>query len=150
MDMITRLTQWLTQWHGWDKIRKSQADGLPETPFSVSIRPCGVCELERRCSILGDVIMRIRYSFLVEIRLEKSYGDEQTALENAEWMLQLQYWINQQGMGAAAPRFGAGEQKEVIKAENGTMTTVDREGMAMYQLQITVECNQEYREEQYE
>lgn len=150
MDVITQLSEWLKQWSGWSKIQKNQMDGLGIKPFETSLRPCGVEELERRYNIVGDAVARLRYRFLLDIRLEKNYGDEQTSTENAQWIFGLQQWVAQQSTKGLAPRFGTGEEKETIKAQNGSVTKVEREGMAIYQLEIIVECNQDYKEENNE
>lgn len=145
--MIIQLKQWLATWSEWDRIERTRTDGLSTKGDEVALRPCGVSELERKATIVGRCVARMRYSFWLDIQFYKSTGDEKQAQENAAWLMRLQQWINTEGAKGKAPRFGASREKEIIRAENGTIQTVSREGLAIYRIDLTVECYEEYEEE---
>ena len=147
MDMIEKLRKWLATWSEWNRVTRTRTDGLGNKGCEVSIRPCGVSELQRKVTIVGGCAVRVRYSFWLDAQFYKSSGDEQGAEENAAWLLNLQQWINAESAKGKAPRFGTGEEKEVIRAENGAIQTVSREGLAIYRMALTIECDEKYEEE---
>ncbi len=147
--MLDRLRKWLEQWPGWDGFGPVAVDGLGVLGGGVSLRPGGVTEAAHRVDILGGGVLRLRYRFWLDIKMEKAPGDGLGAEENARKLLGLQDWVNGQSAAGLAPRMGDGEGQEVIRAEEGALQSTDREGLAVYRLVLTVEQEKRYKGEEY-
>ncbi len=145
--MLTRLRQWLEQWPGWKEKESICVDQLGVLGGAVSLRPGGVDELGRSSNILGGAWLHLRYTFLLDLRMEKSPGDVLGAENNAAFLLALQDWVNAESAAGRAPCMGG--ENEKIRAKKGHLQQADADGAAIYRLELTVEQEKQYEREYY-
>ena len=68
------------------------------------------------------------------------------ATENADWLLDLQKWIQEQSIRKQAPIFGDEPKTETISAQNGKVDAADEEGTGVYSVQLSIEFTKIYKE----
>ena len=66
------------------------------------------------------------------------------ATENAEWLLDLQDWIQEQSLRRLAPTFGDMPDTETIVAQNGKVDAADEEGTGVYAVQLSINFTKIY------
>lgn len=106
-------------------------------PGTGSISPGGLVEIERRMDIVGNVTVTNQYNFSIYCVLEKAPGDDAGATINADWVMDLQEWAQEQSVLGLAPVFGDVPREEKVMAQNGVLYDID-EGAATYMVQLSV------------
>jgi len=106
-------------------------------PGTGSISPGGLVEIERRRDIVGNVTVTNQYNFSIYCVLEKAPGDDAGATINADWVMDLQEWVQEQSVLGLAPVFGDVPREEKIMAQNGVLYDIN-EGAATYMVQLSV------------
>ena len=138
MSALNVVRQWLATFPGNDRLASLQVDYLPAEPGSGSIMPSGLVEISRRTDILGTTIVENQYNFGLYYVFAKSNQDDDGATENADWLMDLQEWIQEQSVLNKAPRFGDEPLDERIQAQNGSVYGADEEGTAIYMVQLSI------------
>lgn len=138
MSALNKIRQWLATFPGNDRLASLQVDYLSAEPGSGSIAPSGLVEISRKTDILGTVIVENQYNFGLYYVFAKSTQDDDGATENADWLMNLQEWIQEQSVLNKAPRFGDEPMVERIQAQNGSVYGADEEGTAIYMVQLSV------------
>ncbi len=138
MSELSTIRQWLATFPGNGRLASLQVDYLSAEPGSGSIAPSGLVEISRRTDILGTTIVENQYNFGLYYVFAKSTHDDDGATENADWLMDLQEWIQEQSVLNKAPRFGDEPLEERIQAQNGSVYGADEEGTAIYMVQLSV------------
>lgn len=138
MTALTKIREWLSTFPGNDRLRSLRVDYFSTDPDNGNISPSGLVEISRTEDILGNVIVRNQYNFGLYYALTKAPGDDEGATENADWLMDLQEWIQEQSILGLAPTFGDEPKTEQIVAQNGTIYGADEEGTANYMVQLSV------------
>ena len=138
MNMLETIRKWLENFPEHNRLESLQVDYLGVTPGSGSVTPTGLMEISRREDILGTVVVQNQYNFALYYDFAKAMDDDEGATENADWLMHLQKWVQEQSILGLAPVFGDEPRKEQIKAQNGAIFDVSDEGVATYMVQLSV------------
>lgn len=79
--------------------------------------------------------------------MEKAPNDDVGAAKNADWIVDLQEWVQEQSATGAAPVFGDDPRAERITAQNGTLLQADGEGTGVYVVQLSVQFIKKFKGE---
>ena len=104
-------------------------------------------EVRRSRDIVGDTTITNRYNFGLYCVLEKAPNDDVGAAKNADWIVDLQEWVQEQSATGAAPVFGDDPRAERITAQNGTLLQADGEGTGVYVVQLSVQFIKKFKGE---
>lgn len=134
MTDIEILLSWLKTYPGWtdEVLHTDYSEG---TPGCMALYPKGVEELSRREDLLGNAQVQYRSRFTLR-RQVAGQGDQE---KHAQWMLDFQQWVQRQDAAGLAPRFGDVSFTESLRAENGALKEISKNGLAAYELTITAE-----------
>ena len=110
-------------------------------------RPDGLVEVRRSRDIVGDTTITNQYNFGLYCVLEKAPNDDVGAAKNADWIVDLQEWVQEQSATGAAPVFGDDPRAERITAQNGTLLQADGEGTGVYVVQLSVQFIKKFKGE---
>lgn len=146
MSALSKIRQWLATFPGNDRLASMQVDYLSAEPGSGSITPSGLIEVSRRTDILGNTTVENQYNFGLYYAFLKSMEDDEGATQNADWLMDLQEWIQEQSVLNKAPRFGDEPLEERIQAQNGSVYGADEEGTAIYMVQLSINFIKNYKE----
>ena len=138
MTPLDKIKEWLEQYPGFDRLRELRVDYYSQQPDNGSIDPSGVQINSITENIWGTRTADMQYNFGVYFVLAKDPGDEDTAVDNAAWVMDFQRWVNEQSILQLAPKFGDVPKSESIKAQNGAVAAADSEGVAIYMVQLSV------------
>lgn len=142
---LERLTTWLQTWDGYSALRDMQIDYTDQIPGIFGLFPTGLTTTGSEDYIDGSRILFNQYNFAVYTVFTKAPGDGIGSAGNAEWVMDLQRWIQEQSMAHGAPTFGNVDQGlEEISASNGQLYDADAEGTALYMVQITASFHTYY------
>lgn len=144
MSDLEKIREWLSTYPGTDKLRDLWVDYYAPIPESGNIAPAGLVEVSRNEDILGNVTVQNQYNFGLYYVLTKAAEDDVGATENAEWIMGLQQWVQEQSVRHLAPTFGDEPLYERIQAQNGAIFDADEEGTATYIVQLTVNFKKYY------
>lgn len=144
MTDLEKIRSWLDTFPGTERLRELKVDYYSQTPENGSIAPSGLVEISRTEDILGNVTVENQYNFGLYYVMEKAPEDDTGASANAEWIMLLQNWVQEQSIRHLAPTFGDEPEKETIKAQNGCILAADEEGTAVYMVQISVNFTKIY------
>ena len=72
--------------------------------------------------------------------------DDVLAMDNAQWLLNLQAWIQEQGLWGLVPVFG---NFQTVRAEDGRLQEVSPEGTAVYSMELTFHFTRVYEVMEY-
>ena len=92
--------------------------------------------------VLGNVRVRCQYAFC----LRRVAAPD---IENAQWLLSLQQWVQQQAIRGLAPVFGDEPHEERIRAFDGKLQQRAQVGSEHYTVMLTVEFTKIFRGERY-
>ena len=138
MSDLERIRKWVASYPGAERMRDLKVDYFSQNPDNGSIDPSGVQINSITENIWGTRTVDMQYNFGVYFVLAKDPGDEDTAVDNAAWVMDFQRWVNVQSILHLAPTFGDVPRTESIKAQNGSVTAADGEGVAIYMVQLSV------------
>lgn len=137
MSDLEKIRKWLWTYPAIDRLQKLRVDYYSTQPDNGSIDPAGLVEISRNEDILGNVTVKNQYNFVLYFSLAKSPEDDEGATENANWLLNLQNWVQEQSIRRMAPTFGDVPETETIVAQNGGVDSADEEGTAIYTVQLS-------------
>lgn len=138
MSALTKIREWLATFPGNDHLASLQVDYVPAEPGNGSIAPSGLVEISRNKDILGNITVENQYNFGLYYVFAKSTDDDEGSTQNADWLMELQEWVQEQSITGAAPKFGDEPAAERIQAQNGSIYGADEEGTAIYMVQLSV------------
>lgn len=144
MNDLEKIREWIAAYPGTDRLQSLKVDYYEADPDNGSIAPSGLVEISRTEDILGNVTVENQYNFGLYYTLAKSPGDDAGATENADWIMGLQTWVQEQSIRHLAPTFGDEPRKEAIKAQNGGIVAADEEGTAVYMVQLSINFTKHY------
>lgn len=147
MSALTKIREWLATFPGNDRLESLQVDYVSAEPGSGSIAPSGLIEISRIEDILGNITVENQYNFGLYYVFAKSTDDDEGSTQNADWMMDLQEWVQEQSITGAAPRFGEEPAAEKIKAQNGSIYGANEEGTAIYMVQLSINFIKKYVKE---
>lgn len=144
MTDLEKVRQWLAAYPGIIPMQGLKVDYYSPNPDNGSIDPSGLVEVSRKEDILGNVTVENQYNFALYFVLLKSPGDDAGAADNAAMLMDFQRWIQEQSIRKLAPTFGDEPTKEIIKAQNGALYAADKEGTAIYTVQLSINFIKHY------
>lgn len=144
MTVLEKIRTWLDTFPGSDRVADMQVDYYESDPQNGSIAPAGLLEINRSEDILGNITVENQYNFALYYTFPKATDDDAGSTENAEWLISLQEWVQEQSLKRAAPVFGDVPKAEQIKAQNGCIYNVTEEGVAEYMVQLSVNFKKIY------
>ncbi len=144
MSALTKIKEWLATFPGNNRLESLQVDYIPAEPGNGSIAPSGLVEISRKPDILGNITVENQYNFGLYYVLAKSTDDDEGSTENADWLMDLQEWVQEQSLTGKAPKFGDDPLTEQIQAQNGSIFGADEEGTAIYMVQLSVNFIKKY------
>lgn len=147
MNALETVRDWLTTFPRFNVLTDFQVDYTDKVPGTGSILPDGLVEVSRRQDIVGNVTVTNQYNFGLYCVFEKAPNDDVGAAENADWIVDLQEWVQEQSVTGAAPVFGDDPREERITAQNGTLMETNEEGTGVYVVQMSVRFIKKFREE---
>lgn len=134
MTELDRIVSWLHTFPLWGDTELS-VDHVKAVPGNAGLYPQGVEELSRHSDVLGNVTVENRLR-LVLYRVSAGQSDSTDA---ANWLLQLQNWMQSQSAAGRAPRLGDDPAREQIRAEQGKLRNASQSGTGKYAVTITAE-----------
>lgn len=138
MTELEKVSQWLQTFPEWTgSLTVDYADAVPG---NTGLYPKGMTELSRREDVLGNVRVRCQYAFC----LRRVAAPD---IENAQWLLSLQQWVQQQAIRGLAPVFGDEPHEERIRAFDGKLQQRAQVGSEHYTVMLTVEFTKIFRGE---
>lgn len=147
MTALEKIRDFVKSYPGSDIFRDFHVDYTDQIPFNGGVFPSGLVEVSRKRDIVGNVTVTNQYNFGLYYVFEKSPGDDAGAMENADWLMDFQEWVQERSVLCAAPTFGDDPKNEKITAQNGVLYDADEEGTAMYMVQLSVQFIKNYKEE---
>lgn len=147
MNALETVRDWLTTFPQSSVLTGFSVDYTDKIPSTGGILPDGLVELNRSRDIVGNVTVTNQYNFGLYYVFEKAPNDDVGAAENADWIVDLQEWVQEQSATGAAPVFGDDPREERIIAQNGTLLETDKEGTGVYMVQLSVRFIKKFREE---
>lgn len=144
MTDLEKIRNWLLTCPETERLQSFRVDYLTRDPESGSIRSSGLTELSRTEDLLGNVKVENQISFGLYYVLNKSAEDDAGTQDNAQWVLSLQQWVQQQSIQHLAPTFGDEPQKERMTAQNGALYAENENGTATYLVQLTANFTKFY------
>ena len=148
MSALKKIREWLEAFPGNDQLASLQVDYVPAEPGSGSIAPSGLVEISRTEDICGNVTVENQYNFGLYYVFAKPTEDDEGSTQNADWVMDLQEWVQEQSVLGKAPKFGDEPATEQIQAQNGSIYGADEEGTAIYMVQLSVNFKKKYVKEQ--
>lgn len=138
MSALKKIRDWLETFPGNERLESLRVDYVSADPGSGSIAPSGLVEISRIEDILGNITVENQYNFGLYYVLAKATDDDEGSTQNADWLMDLQEWVQEQSITGAAPKFGDEPAAERILAQNGSIYGADEEGTAIYMVQLSV------------
>lgn len=137
MTVLEKVRQWVAKYPGSAKMQDMKVDYFSQNPDNGSIDPSGLVEISRTEDILGNVTVKNQYNFALYFVFLKSPDDDQSATENADWLMDFQRWVQEQSIRKLIPTFGDKPESETARAQNGSLYAADEEGTAIYTVQLS-------------
>ena len=144
MTDLEKIREWLKGYPGTLPVKDLKVDYFSSHPDEGSIDPSGLIEVSRTTDIMGNTTVENQLNFALYFTLLKSPGDDQGATDNADLLLDLQKWIQEQSLRRLTPTFGDDPEGETIKAQNGALHLTNEEGIGIYTVQLSVNYIKNY------
>lgn len=144
MSALEKIRKWLATFPGNNCLQSLQVDYFSAEPDNGSIAPSGLTEISRKEDILGNITVENQYNFGLYFVFAKAVEDDEGATKNADWIMELQEWIQEQSVLGKTPVFGEEPKTEQIRAQNGSIFGVTEEGTAEYMVQLSVNFIKKY------
>lgn len=138
--------RWISGWAGMERVLSFSVDHYSAVPENGTIGPAGVSEICRKMDILGNVAVEQEVRFVLNFVLLQNGDDDVLAMDNAQWLLNLQAWIQEQGLWGLVPVFG---NFQTVRAEDGRLQEVSPEGTAVYSMELTFHFTRVYEVMEY-
>ena len=149
MSDLEKVRKWLLSFPQIGRISGLGVDYYSAQPNNGSIDPSGLVEISRKPDILGNVTVENQYNFALYFVLSKSPEDDEGATDNADWLLELQKWIQEQSIRRLVPTFGDDPSTETVRAQNGKVDSADEEGTGIYSVLLSINFTKIYKENNY-
>lgn len=147
MTALEKIREWIKTYPGYNILADFQVDYTDQmTANSGGIFPSGLVEVARSTDIMGTTAVINQYNFALYYTFLKAPGDDVGAAVNADWVMDFQEWIQAQSITGKAPTFGDRPRSERIIAQNGTLYEFDKEGTALYAVQLSVQFTKIFEE----
>lgn len=137
MNAIEKMQAFLTDSPYAAQLRDFHIDYTDALPNNGGLFPSGLTEVARTKDILGNTTVTNQLNFALYTVITKAPGDDTGALENQDWLLDFQLWIQEQSIKGNAPQFGDTPRAETLTAQNGMLYSADDEGTALYVIQLS-------------
>ena len=147
MNALETVKKWLSTFPQFGVLSEFQVDYTDKIPGTGGILPDGLVEVSRKRDIVGNTTVTNQYNFGLYYVFEKAPNDDVGASKNADWIVDLQEWVQKQSVTGAAPVFGDDPREERITAQNGTLLQTDEEGTGVYVVQLSVRFIKKFKEE---
>ena len=147
MNALETVKKWLSTFPQFGVLSEFQVDYTDKIPSTGGILPDGLVEVSRKRDIVGNTTVTNQYNFGLYYVFEKAPNDDVGASKNADWIVDLQEWVQKQSVTGAAPVFGDDPREERITAQNGTLLQTDEEGTGVYVVQLSVRFIKKFKEE---
>lgn len=143
MTDLEKVREWLKGFSGIPQ--EFSIDYTSEVPGNAGLFPNGVIEINRKENIVGDITVTNQYNFAIYTVFPKMQQEDMQATNNAEWVMELQKWVQEQSIRKLAPTFGNADiEHETIKAQNGMFYGSKDDGAGLYMVTITAQFKKEY------
>lgn len=141
---LEKVREWLK---GFDGLPSEFAiDYTNEVPGNAGLFPNGLVEISRKENIVGDIVVTNQYNFAIYMVFPKMQQEDIQATINAEWVMNLQKWVQEQSVKGLAPTFGnVAQEQEQMKAQNGMFYGSKDDGAGLYMITLTAQFKQEYK-----
>ena len=144
-DALETMRAFMARYPRADILSALSIDYADRVPDCASLFPSGLVEVRRHTDITGDITsVENQYNFALYAVLGKAPGDDEIATQNAEWLMDIQEWVQEQSARGLAPTFGDEPRAERIVAQNGEIYAADEEGTAVYAIRITASFTRNY------
>lgn len=144
MTNLKKVRDWLLSYPAPGPLLDLKVDYYAPQPENSSLAPAGLVEISRTEDILGNIKVQNQYNFALHFVLLKPVDGDAEATDNAEWLMDLQHWIQEQSILKKAPTFGDEPKKETIKAQNGELTWADEDGTGIYTVMLSIDFTKIY------
>ncbi len=115
MTDLEKMRAFLQTYPAWED--SLQIDFTEAAPGNAGLFPGGLEELSRREDVLGNLQIDCRYRFT----LYRHTAGQVDGTQNAQWLLDLQNWVQQQSAAGLTPHFGDVPARERLQAQKGTL-----------------------------
>lgn len=149
MTDIEKMREWIKTF------KDSKGNGVPdifqidftnEIPQNAALFPDGMIEISRMIDLGRNVTTTNQYSFGLYVVLAKPADVDEISASNAEMVMELQQWGQEQSITQQAPKFGnIQEYNEIIKINNGSFFGDKEGGVGVYMVPITVQFKKYYK-----
>lgn len=147
MTALEKIREWIATYPGYDILASFQVDYTDQIPNNGGIFSSGLVEISRKKDIVGNITVVNQYNFGLYYTFFKSPGDDAGASVNADWVMGFQEWVQEQSITGKAPTFGDRARDERIIAQNGMLYDSDKEGTALYSVQLSVQFTKFFKED---
>lgn len=147
MNALETVRGWLADFPQYNVLSGFQVDYTDKIPNTGGILPDGLVEVSRKRDIVGNTTITNQYNFGLYYVFEKAPNDDEGAAKNADWIVDLQEWVQEQSVTGAAPVFGDDPREERITAQNGTLLQTDEGGTGVYVVQLSVRFIKKFKGE---
>lgn len=144
MSALAKVRNWLKTYPQIERLQHLNVDYYSTQPDNGSIDPSGLVEISRNTDIIGNTTVKNQYNFALYFVFAKSPEDDEGATENADWLLNLQEWVQEQSIRRKAPTFGDEPETETISAQNGKVEAADEEGTGIYSVLLSINFTKIY------
>lgn len=144
MTALEKIRDFIRLYPNHDLIQDFHVDYTDKIPFNGGVFPSGLVEVSRREDVLGNSTVTNQYNFGLYYVFGKDPGDDAGAMQNADWVMDFQEWVQERSCRKTAPTFGDEPWKETITAQNGVLYEANEEGTAMYMVQLAVKFIKRY------
>lgn len=144
MSALAKVRNWLKTYPQIERLQHLNVDYYSTQPDNGSIDPSGLVEISRNTDIIGNTTVKNQYNFALYFVFAKSPEDDEGATENADWLLNLQEWVQEQSIRREVPTFGDEPEMETISAQNGKVEAADEEGTGIYSVLLSINFTKIY------
>ena len=144
MTALEKIRDFVKSYPGSDIFRDFHVDYTDQIPFNGGLFPSGLVEVSRKGDILGNTTVTNQYNCGLYYVVEEALGDDVGSMENADWVMDFQEWVQRKSVLRESPTFGDDPESETITAQNGVLYDADEEGTAMYMVQLSVKFTKKF------
>lgn len=132
---LEAIRRWLA---GYPGVKLLRADQTLPCPGYGSIVSLGVTELSREEGFLGELTIHNRWDLKLYFVLPKAQEEDGCASANAQWLLELQSWVQEQSVMGKVPMVGDCPQSLRFVAQQGSLEEAKGEGLGVYSVKLSV------------
>lgn len=147
MTALEKMRTFIRGYPGAADFAEFRIDYTDQIPANAGLFPSGLVEVSRATDILGNTTVTNQYNFALYCVFPKPPGDDAAAGVNADWVMDFQQWVQERSVTGEAPVFGDVPRQERVMAQNGALYETDKEGLALYMVQISAKFIKRYKEE---